>query len=70
MEKLLKLEACSSLSQSKGRFVESSDKISNLPIHIAHHVHPLISYDGRYCTIEHGVQVVAKIMHIYSFLDP
>jgi hypothetical protein len=38
MEKLLKLEACSSLSQSKGRFVESSDKISNLPIHIVHHI--------------------------------
>jgi hypothetical protein len=38
MEKLLKLEACSSLSQSKGRFVENSDKISNLPTHIAHHI--------------------------------
>ncbi|KAE8099660.1 hypothetical protein FH972_017622 [Carpinus fangiana] len=38
MEKLLKLEACSSLSQSKGSFVENRNKISNLPTHIAHHI--------------------------------
>jgi hypothetical protein len=38
MEKLLKLEASSSLSQSKGSFVKNRDKISNLPTHIAHHI--------------------------------
>jgi hypothetical protein len=37
MEKLLKLEACS-LLQSKGSFVDNSDRINNLPNHIAHHI--------------------------------
>jgi hypothetical protein len=37
MKKLPKLEACS-LFQSKERFVDNSDKINNLPIHIAHHI--------------------------------
>jgi hypothetical protein len=38
MEKRPKLEACSSLSPSKGSLVENSDRISNLPAHIAHHI--------------------------------
>jgi hypothetical protein len=38
MEKWPKLEACSFLSQSKGSLVENSDRISNLPVHIAHHI--------------------------------
>ncbi|KAE7995312.1 hypothetical protein FH972_000126 [Carpinus fangiana] len=38
MEKRPKPEACSSLSQSKGSLVENSDRISNLPAHIAHHI--------------------------------
>jgi hypothetical protein len=38
MEKRPKLEACSSLPQSKGSLVENSDRISNLPAHIAHHI--------------------------------
>jgi hypothetical protein len=37
MEKLPKLVACS-LLQSKERFVDNSDRINNLPIHIAHHI--------------------------------
>ncbi|XP_059427982.1 F-box/FBD/LRR-repeat protein At5g56420-like [Corylus avellana] len=35
---IMDLSQSSSLSQSKGRFVENSDKISNLPTHIAHHI--------------------------------
>jgi hypothetical protein len=38
MKKRPKVVACSSLSQSNGSFVECSDRISNLPIHIAHHI--------------------------------
>jgi hypothetical protein len=45
MKKLAILEACSSLCQSKGSVVENSDKISNLPVHIAHHMLSFLSME-------------------------
>jgi hypothetical protein len=38
MKKLPKLEACSSLLHSKESFEDNSDRISNLPNHITHHI--------------------------------
>jgi len=45
MKKLPKLEACSSLCQTKGSVVENSDKISDLPVHIAHHMLSFLSME-------------------------